>query len=299
VFDRDTGFLQVLGKRLDGMGWPHRVLASPVPVEALVAMRLNAVVVDLAILGPAAWDYLDRLCAALPGLGVVICTSASTVAQRVRGLRLGADDWITKPCHPEEVIARIEAVVRRRRRAEVQRQSVPVQAGELEVRPDQFQAFVLGRSLDLTRREFELLELLAAAGGRVLEREDIYQRVWGYAMARGDRSVDVFVRKLRQKLEQASPDWRYIHTHVGVGYRFAPVPEGLERAEQAEGAGPDAGQLAGREHSGAGALPTGAGAMSGAGSGSGSEGQLADGPDPPQGMDIRAFGEPSALLAAE
>jgi DNA-binding winged helix-turn-helix (wHTH) protein len=58
----------------------------------------------------------------------------------------------------------------------------------------------------------------------VLEREEIYQRVWGYAMARGDRSVDVFVRKLRQKLEKASPDWRYIHTHFGVGYRFSPEP---------------------------------------------------------------------------
>ena len=58
----------------------------------------------------------------------------------------------------------------------------------------------------------------------MLEREEIYQRVWGYAMARGDRSVDVFVRKLRQKLEKASPDWRYIHTHFGVGYRFSPEP---------------------------------------------------------------------------
>ncbi len=58
----------------------------------------------------------------------------------------------------------------------------------------------------------------------MLEREEIYQRVWGYAMARGDRSVDVFVRKLRQKLEKASPNWRYIHTHFGVGYRFAPEP---------------------------------------------------------------------------
>ena len=64
----------------------------------------------------------------------------------------------------------------------------------------------------------------AGAEGRVLEREEIYQRVWGYAMARGDRSVDVFVRKLRQKLEKASPGWRYIHTHFGVGYRFSPEP---------------------------------------------------------------------------
>jgi len=80
---------------------------------------------------------------------------------------------------------------------------------------------VRGGSLDLTRREFELIELLAGGEGRVLEREEIYSRLWGYTMVRGDRSVDVFVRKLRQKLEKASPRWRYIHTHFGIGYRFA------------------------------------------------------------------------------
>jgi DNA-binding response OmpR family regulator len=222
VIDTDSGFLQVLTKRLERLGWEHRVLATPVPVETIVAMRVGAVVVDIAALGTHGWDYLEKLCEALPGLGVVVCTGQSTVAQRVRGLRLGADDWLTKPCHPEELIARVEAVVRRRRRAESRGQTGPVTAGEIEIRADRFQAFVGGRSVDLTRREFELIELLAGAEGRVLEREEIYQRVWGYAMARGDRSVDVFVRKLRQKLEKASPGWRYIHTHFGVGYRFAP-----------------------------------------------------------------------------
>ena len=86
-----------------------------------------------------------------------------------------------------------------------------------------------GRSVDLTRREFELIQLLADVAGQVLPREEIYQRVWGYAMVHGDRSVDVFVRKLRQKLEKASPQWRYIHTHFGIGYRFA--AESLEPAE--------------------------------------------------------------------
>jgi DNA-binding response OmpR family regulator len=224
VLDTDSGFLQVLGKRLERLGWEHRVLASPVPIEAVVAMRLNAIVIDLAVLGPQAWDYLEKLCASLPGLGVVVCTGQSTVAQRVRGLRMGADDWLTKPCHPEELLARVEAVARRRRRAEAREERAPIRAGDVEIRADRFQAYVGERSVDLTRREFELIELLAAAEGRVLEREEIYQRVWGYAMARGDRSVDVFVRKLRQKLEKASPDWRYIHTHFGVGYRFSPEP---------------------------------------------------------------------------
>ncbi len=222
VVDTDSGFLRVLTRRFDAAGWEYRVLAGAVPAEELVAMKLNALVVDLSLLGPEGWDFLERVSSMLPGLGVVVCTQSSTTAQRVRGLRLGADDWITKPAHPEEVAARIEAVVRRRKRSQPKADAGPVMAGEVEVRADQFQAFVSTRSLDLTRREFELLQVLADNRGKVVEREDLYQRVWGYAMAHGDRSVDVFVRKLRAKLEKHSPGWAYIHTHFGVGYRFEP-----------------------------------------------------------------------------
>ena len=96
--------------------------------------------------------------------------------------------------------------------------------GQITIRPDLYQAYADDLSLELTAREFEILHLLTGSD-RVLRREEIYERVWGYAMAHGDRSVDVFVRKLRQKLRAASPDWDYIHTHFGVGYRFAPEPE--------------------------------------------------------------------------
>lgn len=188
-------------------------------------MKINALLVDLTVL-PAedAWPFLERVCGLMPGLGVIVCTNDSTVAQRVRGLRLGADDWVAKPCHPEEVMARIEAVVRRRRRASGEAERGPMVIGELEVRPDQFQAFVSGRSLDLTRREFELVKTLSESEGTVIERGEIYRRVWGYEMAHGDRSVDVFVRKLRAKIQKQSPGWNYIHTHFGIGYRFQPEP---------------------------------------------------------------------------
>jgi DNA-binding response OmpR family regulator len=224
VIDTDSGFVQVLSKRLERLGWEHRLLSGPAPAEDLVAMRLGALVVDLAALGAHPWEELERLCGALPGLALIVCAGPSTVAQRVRALRMGADDWLGKPCHPEELIARVEAVVRRRRRAAGRAEAEPIRAGAIEIRADRFEAFAGGRAVGLTRREFELVALLAAAEGRVLEREEIYQRVWGYAMARGDRSVDVFVRKLRQKLEHASPGWRYLHTQFGVGYRFAPEP---------------------------------------------------------------------------
>jgi DNA-binding response OmpR family regulator len=240
VIDRDPGFMQVLANRLGALGCEHRSLASPATVETLVAMRLNALVLDLAVVGPESWEYLERICGRLPGLAVIVCTGPSSVAQRVRGLRLGADAWMTKPCHPEELICVIEAAVRRHRRHELPQVDVAATIGEITIRPDLYQAYVSEQSLELTAREFEILQLLAQSD-RVLRREEIYERVWGYAMAHGDRSVDVFVRKLRQKLRAISPAWSYIHTHFGVGYRFAPELEGaqLDDAIPAEEAAPE------------------------------------------------------------
>ena len=222
MIDRDAGFMQVLARRLHDRGWDHTVVASAVTPEALVRMRLNALVVDVTVVGPDCWSYLERVCTRLPALAVVVCTGPSSVAQRVRGLRLGVDAWVTKPCHPEELICVVEAALRRHRRGELAVLDPPTAAGELVIRPELHQAFVAEGSLELTAREFEILQLLVQSD-RVLRREEIYERVWGYAMAHGDRSVDVFVRKLRQKLRAASPAWEYIHTHFGVGYRFAPV----------------------------------------------------------------------------
>jgi DNA-binding response OmpR family regulator len=224
VVDRDGGFVEVLTKRLASIGAEQLLLECPPRAEELGAMRLSTLLVDLALVGAQAWDWLEAVSARYPTLALIVCTAQANVAQRVRGLRAGADDWIAKPAHPEEVIARIEAVLRRRKGVRAARAEQQLKFGELEICPDRFQAYVRSRSLELTRREFELIDLLAGAQGRVLEREEIYARLWGYVMVRGDRSVDVFVRKLRQKLRAASPGWRYIHTHFGIGYRFAAEP---------------------------------------------------------------------------
>jgi DNA-binding response OmpR family regulator len=224
VIDRDPGFMQVLSNRLDALGSDYRALSTAVTPDALVAMRLNALVIDVGVLGPGSWEYVERVCARLPGLAVIVCTGPSSVAQRVRGLRLGVDAWITKPCHAEELICIVEAAVRKHRRNEMPELDCAVTVGEITIRPDLYQAYAGEASLELTAREFEILQLLSQSD-RVLRREEIYERVWGYAMAHGDRSVDVFVRKLRQKLRAASPRWSYIHTHFGVGYRFAPEHE--------------------------------------------------------------------------
>jgi DNA-binding response OmpR family regulator len=221
LVDDDSGLLTVLERRLGALRWEIEVLAFPPDPGHLTALRLHALIVNPRLTG---LDYVERVAGALPGLALLVCSPPGTVSERVRGLRAGADDWITKPCHPEELLARIQAVLRRRRAGELPVEDATIQSGQLAIRPDRYDAYVGEQSASLSRKEFELLRQLAAADGRVLEREDIYQRVWGYTMAHGDRSVDVFVRKLRSKLEAVSPGWRYVHTHFGVGYRFAAEP---------------------------------------------------------------------------
>jgi DNA-binding response OmpR family regulator len=221
LIDDDSGLVTVLDRRFAALGWDRRLLSHAPGPDQLAALRLHALIVNPSQTG---LEYVERTAAALPGLAVVVCSGPAPVADRVRALRGGADDWIAKPCHPEELIARIQAILRRRRSGELPAYEERLVAGELAIRPDRFDAYVGDEPASLSRKEYELLKQLAAVDGRVLEREEIYQRVWGYTMARGDRSVDVFVRKLRQKLERVSPDWRYVHTHFGVGYRFAAQP---------------------------------------------------------------------------
>jgi DNA-binding response OmpR family regulator len=236
LIDDDSGLLTVLDRRFATLGWDRELIAYASGPDHLAALKLHAAIVNPALTG---LDYFERISAQLPGLALLACSGPAPVADRVRALRGGADDWITKPCHPEELVARIQAVLRRRRAGELPVEDATIVTGELSIRPDRFDAYVGETGASLSRKEFELLRQLALADGRVLEREEIYQRVWGYTMARGDRSVDVFVRKLRQKLERLSPDWRYVHTHFGVGYRLAPerVDETAPHTEAAPATG--------------------------------------------------------------
>ncbi|HEV3071582.1 MAG TPA: response regulator transcription factor [Solirubrobacteraceae bacterium] len=218
--DRDTRFLKALARCLEPLDGTLLVHSGPVIGEKLIAGRPHAVLVDILHLGPRWEDWLVRHPLRVPHLGVMVCTERSTVEQRVRTLHMGVDDWIAKPCDPQEVVARLQAIVRGYRLRTIVEDFDIRSGGELELRPDLFAAFAAGRPVGLTRREFEVLLCLARYKGRAIERERLYREVWGYEMAMGSRSLDTIVRKLRGKLKVASPGWLYVHTHRGVGYRF-------------------------------------------------------------------------------
>ena len=192
-------------------------------------MRVNALVVDLALLGRGRLGVPRALTAALPGLA-----SWSAPAARASPSACAACGWAPTTGSPSPATPRRSSRAWRPSCAGasgLRARGRPARSWPASSRsgPTSSRPSPRGSSVDLTRREFEVLQLLAQAEGKVLQREEIYQAVWGYAMAHGDRSVDVFVRKVRQKLEKASPDWSYIHTHFGVGYRFEP-----ERRDGAE-----------------------------------------------------------------
>jgi DNA-binding response OmpR family regulator len=223
ILDRDSGFLAVLVNRLDRLGWERRTLPARVTAKTLGSMDADALIVDVAILGARRWKWLARFCEQRPDVRVIVCTGPSTVGERVCALRAGADDWLGKPCHPEELLARVEAIVGYRRPfAHTTLDSVWI--GEIEIRPHQFQAYVNGSSLGLTQREYQLLAVLAGREGEIVAREAIYQSMWRAEMPRHDRSVDVLVHRVRRKLERASSRWSYVHTHYRAGYRLTPEP---------------------------------------------------------------------------
>src|SRR5262249_49783190 len=139
LVDDDSGLLTVLERRLGALHWDMQVLAFPPDASHLAALRLHALIVNPALTG---LDYIERVATALPALAWRVGSGPVTLPDGVRGLRAGADDWVTKPCHPEELLARIQAVLRRRRAGELPLEEVTMEAGELAIRPDRYDAYV-------------------------------------------------------------------------------------------------------------------------------------------------------------
>jgi phosphate regulon transcriptional regulator PhoB len=155
------------------------------------------------------------------GLPILMLTARAEEADRIVGLELGADDYVTKPFSLRELIARVRALLRRRESAGIQRSVV--QQGFLMIDPQTHRVTVRDRQVELSALEFRLLHFLASNPGMVFSRDQLLDRVWGSDRTVTPRSVDVYVRRLREKIE-AQPEPEYLQTVHGVGYRFAETP---------------------------------------------------------------------------
>ena len=139
---------------------------------------------------------------------------------KILGLEYGADDYITKPFNILEIKARIKAIMRRTGRPEKGQQSKVVEAADLKMDLDSRRLFIAGREINLTAKEFYLLELMALNPGKVYSRENLLNTVWGYEYPGDVRTVDVHIRRLREKIEANPSEPKYVHTKWGVGYYF-------------------------------------------------------------------------------
>ena len=188
----------------------------------------DLVILDLMLPDGSGFELLGALRRLEPPPAVIILSSRDDEADRVAGLESGADDYITKPFSPREVVARVRAVLRR---ASVVRLSAgggaaPSHVLPLQVDAETRRASVDGHNIELTRVEFDLLACMLQAPGRVFTRAQLIERIWGDNFAITDRTVDSHVKALRRKVSDAGGEARIIETVRGVGYRVSDQPAG-------------------------------------------------------------------------
>jgi DNA-binding response OmpR family regulator len=182
-------------------------------------------VVDLMLPRVDGWRLIEQARAEGIGTPIIVVSARGTEHDRVHALEIGADDYLVKPFSMKELVARVGAAARRGTRAERPDAGEAIEVEELRIDPRQVQAFVGGESAGLTPTEFRLLYALARERGRVVSRDELLQKIWGRREGHRDRTVDVFVRKLREKIDRRATSHTFLQTRYGVGYTFEAVPK--------------------------------------------------------------------------
>ena len=213
VVDDDVNICEALRIYLEPEGWEVvTVHDGGAAIKAIRCMRLQLLLLDVMLPGQSGWDILKqvRQVSALP---VIMLTARGEGYDKVRGLNLGADDYIVKPFDPLELLARVKAVMRRSQPPDI------IQSGSLELDISRYQVRLDGRDISLAPKELELLHWLASQPNLVFTRQQLLDSVWGYEFAGDTRTVDVHIKRLRTKLDCPHPDWD-IRTVWSVGYKF-------------------------------------------------------------------------------
>ncbi|MGI6609366.1 MAG: response regulator [Limnochordia bacterium] len=217
VVDDEPAILELVSFNLKKEGYDVVTAADgKSALEVFAAEKPDLVVLDLMIPEPDGYEVC-KLIRAQSAVPVIMLTARGEEQDRVRGLDLGADDYVVKPFSPRELLARVRAVLRR---SPVAQETDRLVAGDLVIDSERHQVTIAGELVELTPKEFDLLKMLAENAGRALERDFLLEKVWGYAFAGATRTLDVHIRRLRQKIDDDPQNPRYIETVHGVGYRF-------------------------------------------------------------------------------
>jgi DNA-binding response OmpR family regulator len=185
----------------------------------------DVLVLDLMLPQLDGWKLIETARAEGIGTPIVVVSARGTEHDRVHALELGGDDYLVKPFSMSELVARVRAAARRGVRGAEPARGEAIEVAELRIDPAEVQAYVDGRSAELTPTEFRLLYALALERGRVVTRDELMQKIWGRRQRYRDRTVDVFVRRLRAKIDRRASAHDFIHTRHGVGYKLDPVPK--------------------------------------------------------------------------
>src|SRR5262245_13885660 len=217
VVDDEPTIGEVVSKYLERAGYETRVAADGYEaLEAVAQSRPDLIVLDLMLPGLDGLEVMRRV--RDRSTAIILLTAKNEESDRVIGLRLGADDYMVKPFSPAELVARVDAVLRRV--DTVAERSPALTFGALEVDPKARQARRADEPVALTAREFDLLLFLARHPGQAFTREELMDHVWQYAFYTDTSTVTVHIRRLRAKLEADPDEPRWIETVWGVGYRF-------------------------------------------------------------------------------
>lgn len=218
--DDEPTIAEVVARYLERAGYRTRVAADGfAAIESAARQRPDLVVLDLMLPRIDGLEVMRRLREQdRERIAVILLTAKSEEADRVIGLRLGADDYVVKPFSPAELVARVDAVLRRIDTSPEQEE--PIELGELTIDPAARRVFVRGEEALLTQREFELLLFMARHPGQVFSRNQLMDAVWQYAFYTDTSTVTVHIRRLRAKIELDAAQPRHIQTVWGVGYRF-------------------------------------------------------------------------------
>jgi two-component system alkaline phosphatase synthesis response regulator PhoP len=188
-------------------------------LDMIHQQHVDMVVLDLMLPGIGGMELCKRLRQQQSKVPIIMLTARGEEIDRVLGLEMGADDYVTKPFSPRELVARVRAVLRRNPEESGEGGGF-IEAGPLRLDPEKYVVTVRGEVVDLTPREFELLHYLLRHMDRVVSRDQLLDRVWGYEYAGDTRLVDVHISHLRDKIESDPKAPQYIKTVRGVGYKF-------------------------------------------------------------------------------